>query len=97
MVPGPERPGAQDRADTRRRVEELEFRSKVQTHFPEVARILVEADDIHDASAKLATLLDVDAFEIEWRLGTVPLFSLTRRPTARRAELIRELRETSTD
>lgn len=76
-----------------RRIGQLDFLDRLRKHFSQVAAILVEADDIHAASAAIAPLLGVDEVEVEIRLNNISLFALTRSASAARAEMLRELRE----
>jgi len=76
-----------------RRIDHLDFVDRLRTHFSQVAAILVQAADIHAASAAIAPLLGVDEVEVEVRLNNISLFSLTRTPSAARAEILRELRD----
>jgi hypothetical protein len=76
-----------------RRIDHLDFLDKLRSQFSQVAAILLEADDIHAASAAIAPLLGVDELDVEIRLNGISLFSLTRTPSAARAERLRELRQ----
>jgi hypothetical protein len=78
-----------------RRVEHLEFLDRLREHFSEVADMLLRAEDIHAASTLIAPLLGVDEVEVEVRLNSISLFSLTRVPSTARAEMLRELRRQS--
>jgi hypothetical protein len=78
-----------------RRVDHLEFLDRLREHFSEVAVILLEAEDIHAASALIAPVLGVEEVDVEVRLNSISLFSLTRVPSTARAETLRELRRQS--
>jgi hypothetical protein len=64
----------------------------VRAQLHEVVRILLLAQDIHDASHSIGELLDVDFMQVQARLNAISLFTLTRTPTAARAEMLEELR-----
>ena len=76
-----------------RRIDHLEFLERLRMHFSEVADILLKAEDIHAAAALIAPLLGVGDVEVEVRLNSISLFSLTRVATAARAEMLRDLRQ----
>ena len=76
----------------KRRKDHMVFLNKLHAHFAEVADILLRADTSHDASAAIAPLIGVDEDEVEVRLRSVNLFSLTGTATAARAEMLKDLR-----
>ncbi|MGZ8737286.1 MAG: hypothetical protein ACXWW7_09005 [Nocardioides sp.] len=75
-----------------RRIEHLEFLDKLHAQLPQVVRILLLAQDIHNASYSIGELLDVDFMEVQMRLSSISLFALTRTPTAARAERLEDMR-----
>lgn len=74
-----------------RRIEHLVLLENLRTHFSEIADILVRSDDVHGASAAIAPLLGIDEFEVSYRLNSINLFAMTRRPSEARAKELADL------
>lgn len=78
-----------------RRIDHLVLLDKLRAHFSAIAEILLRSQDMHDASTAIAPLLGIDETEVTYRLNSINLFAMTRRPSEARAEELADLRQQS--
>jgi hypothetical protein len=76
-----------------RRVDHLLLNQQIAAHITEIVDLVVQADDIHDATESIAALLDVDEMALQVHLQNFSLFGLTRATRAAQVEQLQELRE----
>jgi hypothetical protein len=70
------------------RIDHLVFLNNLQANFSQVVEILLQSEDMHEATTAVAPLLGMDEVEALGRLNSINLFAMTRVPTeARRKEL----------
>ena len=76
------------------RIDELLLHENFAAHITEIVDLLVQAEDIHEATSSIAALLGVeDSVALQARLLAFSLFGLTRDARAARTRKLQELRE----
>lgn len=76
-----------------RRVDHLILNQKIAEHITQIVDLVVQADDIHDATESIAALLGVDEMALQGHLLNFSLFGLTRATRSAQAGQLQELRE----
>ena len=76
-----------------RRIDELVFLDNPRANLKQIAEILLESEDMHDATAAIAPLLGMDEVEALGRLNGINLFAMTRVPTEARSRKLKDLRQ----
>lgn len=74
-------------------IDQLVFLDNLRANFPQIAEILLQSEDMHDATAAIAPLLGMDEVEALGRLNSINLFAMTRIPTEARSKRFKDLRE----
>ena len=75
-----------------KRIEDLELRTRLADQWTEVARILLDAADAHEAAVLLAPMLGVDDVQVLASLTRFSLFTVTRDARANREQFLKDLR-----
>lgn len=73
------------------RIDHLVFLDNLQANFSQVVEILLQSEDMHEATAAIAPLLGMD--EALGRLNSINLFAMTRVPTEARRKELKGLRD----
>ena len=76
-----------------RRIAHLVLLQNLRTHFSQIAEILLQAQDMHDASSAIAPLLGIEEMEVTYRLNGINLFAMTRTPSEATAKELADLRQ----
>jgi hypothetical protein len=75
-----------------RRIDHLVLLDNLRAHFSEIAEILLRSQDMNVASTAIAPLLGIDEMEVTYRLNSINLFAMTRRPSEARVKELAGLR-----
>jgi hypothetical protein len=77
-----------------RRIDALVLNEKIAAHIKEIVELLIQAEDIHEATDSIAALLGMeDDIAVQVRLLNFSLFGLTRGARKARTRELQELRE----
>jgi hypothetical protein len=76
-----------------RRIDQLVFLDNLRANFSQIAGILLQSEDMHEATAAIAPLLGMDEADALGRLNGINLFAMTRVPTEARSTELKDLRE----
>jgi hypothetical protein len=78
----------------RRRIDELVLNEKIASRIKEILELLLQAEDIHEATDSITALLGLDDdMAVQVRLLNFSVFGLTRASRAAQAKQLKELRQ----